>query len=668
MFGSGQDDRGPQVGIDGTAGRGLNAALVALGLSIPLLSWVSGGPLVLLQFGLFLGVFLLPALAVVSAFFARVLGPKTLSVFLAFHTLVMLLVPLFLLRKAVAPWGVTLDVLLIVVVCAAAGRNEVRAFLGRWGAATAVARTAPFVVLGVSVIFALLWLGFETVEGERLWYEGQFGVDFGNLSNVVTLLRISPDVPLHEVPGAGALNYHWLFFALPAYFCEFAGWDIRSTDGLVLCNGFVACLFYLWLLEAAALLIPEGGSQKVRHATALVVVFASNINYATDAISSLLPFDVLAALGRNHLILSPLNSMANFANNTLAVGAILTLPSLLSAWNHRREPLILVLGISVWLSLVGLSVTLFFSVSVALVVWVLAGRVHGLWKVALATSVLGILGAAAYDALEVVGSATGSMSSEFDWGRFLLRTLMTHTPLLLLAAIGASKCRSLDFYRVIWLCALLVPSWLLVRPNDFSMKNGTLMAVILTPLVGRAIHWFVEEGGGKPLVRALACGLCALGLLNATAYVGQFAFYRISGSEFRGNLGFSIATDYWRVLECLRETSRRDAVVLDLAAPETERVSMTLLVGERRSYIPQRPSGLGNEPDWIWLRLDPWHAFQRGETSVREMLDAAGWDLAVFEESSDWEPPNSRLICRSGDHRSYAREAESPKGPSHGAK
>jgi len=50
------------------------------------------------------------------------------------------------------------------------------------------------------------------------------------------------------------------------------------------------------------------------------------------------------------------------------------------------------------------------------------------------------------------------------------------------------------------------------------------------------------------------------------------------------------------------------------------------------------------------------------------MLDAADWDLAVFEESSDWEPPNSRLICRSGDHRSYARESESPKGPSHGAK
>ena len=655
------------MGMRETARWQQGTALAALGLSIALLAWVSGGPLVVLRFGLFLGAFLLPALAVVSAFIGRALGPRTLSVFLAFHTLVMLLVPLFLLRKAIAPWGWGLDALLVLVACGAAARKEVRDFVRRWDAEAEVARDAPFVVLGVCSIFALLWLGFEDVEGDRLWYAGQFGIDYGNLSNVVTLLRISPDVPFDEVPGEGALNYHWLFFTLPAYFCEFAGWDVPSTDGLVLWNVFVACFLYLWLLEAAALLVPQGGSRRVRHATAAVVVFASHINYATDTISGLLPFDVLAALVRNTLILSPLHSMANFGNNTLAVGSVLALPPLLAAWNQRQRPLVLLLGVGVWLSLIGLSVTLFFSVSLALGVWGLAGRIHALWKVLLATSVLGLLGAAVYVALEVVGATSGSLSSEFDGGSFLLRTLMTHTPLLVLAVIGAFRSRSLDFYPVIWLCALIVPSWLFVRSADFSMKNGTLMAVILTPLVGRAIHWFVEEGGGQLLLRGLAAGLCALGLLNSSAYLGQFAYYTLTGSAFRGNLGFSIPTDYWRVLECLRGTAQRDVVVWDLVGTRKWTVGTTLLIGERRSHFPQRSSGLPTEPDLLRQRLAVWDAFQRGETSAQELLETSDWELAIFAASNDWEPRHARLVCRFGDHRLYAREAANANPPPSGS-
>lgn len=628
----------------------------AYGLSVLLLAWVARDALVALQFSVFLVTFVLPALAVMSAYFARVLGTRTLAVFLSFHTLVLSLVPLYLLRKSLAPWGEALDALLIIALLSASRRREVRDFVGRWAAENSIRRIGPLALLGVALIFSTLWLGFETQEGEVVWYAGQFGIDFGNLSNVVTLLRISPSTPLNEVAGVGALNYHWFFFALPAYFCDFAGWDIRSTEGLVLCNAFMAWIFYLWLLEAASLLVPNGVSEKVRHATALVVVFASNINYSTDTISSLLPYDVLATLARNHLILSPINSMANFANNTLAVGAILALPSLIGHWNRHRQPLTAFLGISVFLSMIGLSVTLFFSTFLALLVWTLAGRIHALWKIMVFASISGLAAAAAYDALEVVGSARSGLAIKFDGGRFLLRTLLTHTPLLFLAAIGAAKSPALDLYRVIWLSALAVPSWLLVRPNDFSMKNGTLMAVILTPLVGRAIAWLHEEPRKRRSIGVLALALCGLGLLNASAYIGQFPAYRILQTEFRGNLGFSIPVDYWNVLRCLRESSPRSSVVWDFAIPETTRVSTALLVGERRSYFPQRDSGLETAREAIELRMETWHAIQAGQSNPKEILDDGAWDYAILEDSAPWTPSNARRVCRFGSMNLYTRE------------
>ena len=125
--------------------------------------------------------------------------------------------------------------------------------------------------------------------------------------------------------------------------------------------------------------------------------------------------------------------------------------------------------------------------------------------------------------------------------------------------------------------------------------------------------------------------------------------------------------DYWRVLECLRDTPRRDLVVWDLVGNQKWTVGTALLVGERRSQFPQRPSGLPTEPALLQQRLDVWNAFQRGETSVQEMLETPDWQLAIFEASDAWEPPNARLLCRSGNHHLYAREPARANPPRPGS-
>ena len=70
-----------------------------------------------------------------------------------------------------------------------------------------------------------------------------------------------------------------------------------------------------------------------------------------------------------------------------------------------------------------------------------------------------------------------------------------------------------------------------------------------------------------------------LGLLNTVVYAGQFVLYRAIGSTQRSEV---LPDGYYKSLEYLRNTSARDAVIVDPTSLQYKMTLWTVDVAERR--------------------------------------------------------------------------------------
>ncbi|HEV7573157.1 MAG TPA: hypothetical protein VGQ21_16775 [Thermoanaerobaculia bacterium] len=560
--------------------RALTAILVLVEVCIVI--YLGGGVLPAAVFFAFVATFLLPACALMMRLPALRAMPGDLRLSAAAVLVVILAAPWFFARKALPFPPAILDVVLCLILSVAAlkfGRlaatiNELRPVLIR----------SRFVAAVLPVLFALVWLGYAVPANGQVLFHGLFAIDFGNLVSVVATLRASPSLPLAAIADGGWINYHWLYFTLPAALVDFCDAQVPAFNALILTNVLMAMLLVHTLMTLISTLYPR--TERTTQWTVAVVLFAPFTGYYYQIAASRLSLGCFAMPVRNHLVLSPLNSMIVFGNNTFALVLALFTAMMLARWNGERRLADIVLGTFALSMVTGYSATLLVPLVVALILWLLLGRIERPAVALTAALVIGGIVTAMFVAIHVLGGGAARHAVlAFDSGQFFRIVFFGMLPLCWLAWMGGRK--RLTFFHVLIAAAIAVPSVLYVAGSptgqvDVSMKTGSLLAVAFAPLVAFAIDkWLSGETGRAQ--SAVAALLIVLGLVQTAAYVLQFPYYRITNSRAR-SLAFPL--DYYEALVWIRDHTTARSIVVDPGGLNFRDEIPTLWIGERRGWLP----------------------------------------------------------------------------------
>ncbi len=561
----------------------MKRALIAiiLLLDAAILVYLGGGAVAAAIFAVFVAAFFLPAVALLMRLPTLRAMPADLRLTAASVLAVIIAVPWFFARKAVPIPPAIADVALCLILSIAAAKfgqlaatiRELRPLLIR----------SRVVIAVLPSLFALVWLGYAVRTNGQVLFHGLFAIDFGNLVSVVATLRASPGLPLAAIADAGWVNYHWLYFALPAGLVDFCGVRIPAFHALILTNLLMAMLLVQTLMTLIATRFPR--SERTAQWTVAIVLFAPFTGYYYQIAASRLSLGWFAMPARNHLVLSPLNSMIVFGNNTFALVLALFAAMMLERWNREGRLGDIVLGTFALSMVTGYSVTLLVPLVIALILWLLLGRIARPLAALTAALVIGGSVTAMFVAMHVLGGGGARHAAfAFDGGQFLRIVVLGMLPLWTLAVIGGRT--RLTFFHVLIATAIAVPSVLYVAGSatgqvDVSMKTGSLLAIAFAPLVAFAIdRWLSGELG-----RARAIGaalLVALGLVQTSVYLLQFPYYRITNSRARS---VALPLDYYDALAWIRDHTPPQSIVADPGGLTFRDEYPTLWIAERRGWL-----------------------------------------------------------------------------------
>jgi hypothetical protein len=599
-------------------------ACVAL-LDAVILLFLAGSVLATVVFIFFAGAFLLPAIVLAMRLPHVRAMPADLRLTTASALVVILAVPWFFLRKVLPVVPGILDVAICMILIGAVAKfGAVRATFEELGPAL---RRSRFVVLVVlPLLFALAWLGYAAPSGNDVVFHGLFAIDFGNLVSVVALLRASPLLPLAAVTGTGPMNYHWLYFTLPATLTDFCGVSMPAFRALILVNLLVASLLVHALSTAVSMFCGQSDRRTTQLAVA-VALFAPFSLYYYQAVAARLSLGWLAMPARNHLILSPVNSMIVFGNNTVALVLVLFAAMQMERWNRDRRMGDVLLGTAALSMVIGYSVTLLFPLVAALLLWLVLGRIARPMVVLLWAIVIGGASAAMFFGIHVLSTGGARHAAvAFDRGQYLRIVILGMLPLWGLMLIAGR--RPVSFFHVLIATTIAVPSFVYVAGSptgqvDFSMKTGSLLAIAFAPLIAVTIEKWLA--GALSRWRVILAGLLVVaGTAQTFAYILQFPYYRITGSRSRA---VAFSRDYYQALVWLRDHTPRRSIVVDPGGLTTAEVLPTLWIAERRVWLPTANTEAFLDPAGgprMQQRAALWAAFMRDPPN-----DAAARRLAA---------------------------------------
>jgi hypothetical protein len=621
---------------------------------------LAGGVLAAAIFVLFVAAFLFPVCALVMRLPHVRAIPADLRLTAASALVVMLAVPWFFVRK-VLPFAPAISdiVICVILTCAAVKFGAIPATLEE--ISPAFLRSRFIVAFVLPLLFALAWLGYGARSGKHVLFHGLFAIDFGNLVSIVATLRASPMLPLAAVADGGALNYHWLYFTLPATLANFCGVAIPAFNALILVNLLMAALLVHALSTAVSTLAGQLSRRTTQIAVA-VVLFAPFTIYYYQAIAARISLGWLAIPARNHLMLSPVNSMIVFGNNTFALVLVLLAVMELERWNREPHIADAVMGTLALSMVIGYSVTLLFPLMAALVLWLALGRIARPVIVLFWALAMGGAAVAMFYSIHVLGSGGARHAAfAFDRGQFLRLVILGMLPLWGLLLIGGR--RSLAFVHILIVAAIAVPSFLYVAGSstgqvDFSMKTGSLLAIAFAPLIAAAIgDWL--SGSLPRWQMAAAVLLVALGVVQTSAYILQFPYYRLTGSRSRALV---VPGDYYDALVWLRDHTPQHSIVVDPGSLTISGELPTTWIAERRAWLPTpyiEPYLAPAPGSSVPRRAALWEAFSRDPAngSAASLMAGEADYLIVPREvrSPFWTP-----VGRSGSwmiYRSAARTA-----------
>jgi hypothetical protein len=604
-----------------------SAVFAALVLDAGALAFLGGGFVAPAIFILFIALFLIPAFIIAArAPFVRDM-PADLRITSAAVIVVLLAVPWYFFRKL---FGMTLpvDAAASILLTVIAFRLAPRALFDELR--PSLRRLAPVLIL-LPLMTALVFLGFEVRVGTEVRYYGLLAIDLGNLATAVSSIRISPMLPLSLVDGGGNISYHWLYFTMPALLSDFLGASIPSANALILTNLLMAALLFQTVVMTAGWFDDWRGRHY--HWIAAVVLFAPFTTYFYQAAATRFPIGWFALPTRNHLLLSPLNSMITFGNNTFALVLCLFVLVEVERWNRDGKLADAVLGVIALAVIIGYSVTLVFSVAVTLVVWTILGRVRRP-VVALGLAVVaGVCAVAIFFAIGILaGGGSRGIAIGFDRGQFFRMVLFGLAPLWVAVVLGGRA--RLNIFHVLIAVAIAVPSLLYTTGSsgsqiDFSMKTGSLLAIAFTPLLAPAFRRLFGEG--VPRWRAwVAMFVIALGAVQSSAFLLQFPWYRFARPSSRG---YSTPAGYHDALIWIRDHTPERAVVVDPQPLKTHEVVDTMMIGERRIWLPTAYTNdvMIIRPH-VGDRLALWRSFAAGDADAGRRI-AAEADYLVLPGS-----------------------------------
>jgi hypothetical protein len=600
---------------------------------------LAGGVRAAAVFFVFVAMFLLPACALVLRLPHIRMMPPDLRITAASALVVVLVVPWFFVRKFLPFVPAFTDIAACVILSVAAAKfGEVRASIAEL--APAMRRSRFVVLIVLPILFALTWLGYAVRSGKDVLFHGLFAIDFGNLVTVVATLRASPLMPLAAVTGGGPVNYHWLYFTLPAMLTNFCGASIPAFHALILINLLVASLLVHTLSSVVSAFCAPVNRRTTQVALA-VALFAPFSLYYYQLIAARLPLGWLAMPTRNHLILSPVNSMIVFGNNTFALVLVLLTALLVERWNRERRIFDLILGTVALSMVIGYSVTLLFPLVAALLLWLALRRIARPMIVLTCAIVIGGAAVAMFYAIHVLSSGGARHAAvAFDGGAFLRIVILGMLPLWGLLLLGGRK--ALSFFHVLIVTAIAVPTFLYVAGSatgqiDFSMKTGSLIVMAFAPLIAVTIDRWLS--GTMPRWQTIAgMLLVTLGAMQTSAYILQFPYYRLTGSRSRGE---TLSGDYYNALVWLRDNTPPRSIVADPGGLTMRDELPTLWIGERRVWL----STPNTDP-----YLDP---SQSAEMSKRVAL----WNAFMRDPAND---AAARAIASGVDYLIVPRDVRSP--------
>ncbi len=619
------------------------AAVVLLDAAI--LVHLGGGIVAALVLLVFLAGFLLPACALIMRLPPLRVMPPDLRLTAAGVLVVMLMVPWFFVRKLLPFAPAITDVVTCAILIGAALKfAAVRATIEELGPGLKRSRFVVLIVL--PLLFAITWLGYAVRAGKDVLFHGLFAIDFGNLVTVVATLRASPLLPLASVTDGGYVNYHWLYFTLPATLANFCGASIPAFSALILCNLLMASLLVQALVTVIATYCPQGRQRTAQLAMA-VSLFAPLTVYYYQGVAARLSLGWLAMPTRNHLLLSPVNSMIVFGNNTFALVLVLFTAMQVERWNRERRIADLILGTAALSMVIGYSVTLLFPLVAAMLLWLALGKIERPLVVLAWAVISGGAAVAMFFALRVLSSGgTRHAAVSFDRGQFLRVVILGMLPLWGLLVMTGRK--ALTFFHVLIATSIAVPSFLYVAGSntgqiDFSMKVGSLIAVAFAPLIAPTIERLLS--GTLPRWQTiLASVLVLLSVVQTLVYVLQFPYYRMTGSRSRS---LTISGDYYDALLWLRDNTPPRSTVVDPGGLTMNEELPTLWIGERRVWLPTpntEPYLVPAVGSSVPRRAALWDTFLRDPANVAVASQIAGEAdyLVVPRQVSSpfWTPVN----------------------------
>jgi hypothetical protein len=323
--------------------------------------------------------------------------------------------------------------------------------------------------------------------------------------------------------------------------------------------------------------------------------------------------------------------MVIFGNNTFALVLALFVAVELERWNRDGRIGDALLGVIALAIAIGYSVTLVFSLALTLAIWTLAGRVR---RPIVALGLAALAGASAVAIFFAIGLLTSGGSRHiaigFDRGQFFRMVLFGLAPLWAVVALARGRLR-LNIFHVLIAVAVAVPSMLYTTGSagsliDFSMKTGSLVAIAFAPLLAPALQYLFTAG--VPRWRAVAAiVVIALGVVQTSAFVLQFPWYRVTRPAARA---YSIPADYHDALVWVRDHTARQAIVVDPHGLRTQEVLDTMMIGERRVWLP---TVFTNEVlisnSRVAGRVPVWNAFIAGDEGARRSVAAESDYLVV---------------------------------------
>jgi hypothetical protein len=643
--------------------------------SLAALAWLTagtylGGGIALVQLLLLLGGVMLPATALVADALKRTGLDDEMRACAAAVIALLSAVPAFYGRRFLPIPHLVFDV---VVAGALLGFSIYSGALGRLFhiAATPVFRAAGWLLtLVVPLVFCLIWMGFEVRGGGVVRYYGLFPIDFSNLSNVITMMKASPGLPLFATAGSGPFFYHWWYYALPAWLTDFAGLHSRNTAALILCNLLVASLLVaglcatIWRQLADRVDLSARARLQATIVSAGIVTVAPFSLYAYQFVVGHLhqPFFTLGQ--RNSLLLSPLNSMTTFGNNTLALVAVVTIAAAVDVWNQRPSYRLAVLMSFLSVAVAGLNVTIAFPLALALGTWLTLAAVKRGRFLAVAIPI-GLLGLVALRLTHVLGGSRDPVVIAFDRGQFLQNAAFAMAPLwvLALAAVRAGAAQNAGrrptFHLLLIGAGILVPSFIAVGgvradPSVMSMKIASMIVVAAAPLVAAGVVALATKR--VPVRRTAAALAVAVGLTNALMYTGQFAVYR-AFNRGRDRM-VALPAAYVDALDYVRLGTPPMSLVVDPSSSSMKVTISTLLIGERRVWLPTSfgtdIAGVDAENPRIRSRAEIWRAWEGGGFRDESIASAIAQEADVIVGPPTITSSSWRKVRGLGDYAVYA--------------